>query len=157
MEKSNVEEKNVKNGETNNGEMNEFFGELSADESVYRYFRSDSMMSFNGENEKEDNAWKAMNEHGYMMKKEAKKTTVNVKKLLAKLVIENLENVPMSLHDLSGKIIYGEKRENIGKMSKNDIEKILFFNVLPELEKINMIKMSEALILGGGTETIYHL
>ena len=154
MEKSNVELKNVKNDETNNGGM---FENLSEDEAVYEYFGNDALMSFTGENEKEDNDWAAMNEHGYMMKREAEKATVNVKKLLAKLVIENLENAPKSLHDLSGEMVYGERRKEIGKMSRKNIEKILFFKTIPELGKLGMLKRREMLILGGGSETVYYM
>ena len=140
MEKSNVE--NVKVENENNGGINE---NLSENENVYAYFGSDALMSFNGETDEEDNAWEAMNEHGNKMRKEAEKANVNVKKLLAKLTIESLENAPGTLHDLSSEIIHGKRRKDIGKMNKNDVEKILFFHVLPELGKISMIKRKSSL------------
>ena len=150
------EKNNVKVEKTNNGGMNEFWGNLSENETVFCYFGSDSLMSFNGEDD-EETAWAAMNERGYQMKKDAAKATVNVKKILAKLVIENLENVPESLHDLSGEIVYGKMRNEINNMSRKNIEKILFFETLPELGKLGMLKRKEMLILGGESETVYYM
>ena len=155
MEKS--EKNNVKDGETNNGEMNEMFGNLSEDETVYEFFGSDSLMSFTGNTTEEDDAWAAMNERGYQMADEAIKADVNVKKLLAKIVIDYLENEPGSLHDLTDEIMYGKMRKDIGKMSRKNIERILFFQTLPELGKLSMIKMKGALRLGGGSEYIYYM
>ena len=149
--------KHVKVENENNERMNEMFGNLSEDEAVFGYFRSDALMSFNGENEEDDNAWKAMNKRGYQMDEDADNASVKIKKLLGKLVIEMLERTPMSIHDISGEIMYGRRKNDVCKISREYVEKVLFFNVLPELEKISMIKMSEAMILGGGTETIYYM
>ena len=157
MEKSNVENAKVEN--ENNGEklkMNEFFGNLSADEAVYAYFESDNLMSFNGEDD-EETAWAAMTSRGNQMRENAAKANVNVKKLLAKLVIDYLGNAPMSLHDLSNEMVYGKMRKETGKMSRKNIETMLFFETLPELGKIGMLKRKETLILGGSSETVYYL
>ena len=131
--------------------------DLSEDEEVFEYFGSDSLMSFTGETDEEDDAWSEMNNHGGKMMREAAEATDEVKRLLRELVLENLETAPMSIHDLADGMMYGTRRNEVNKISWNEIEKIIFFETLPELGKAGLIKMREIRRLGGGAEYIYYL
>ena len=131
--------------------------DLSEDEEVFEYFGSDSLMSFTGETDEEDDAWNEINKHGGKMMKEAAEATDEVKKLLRELVLDNLKNAPMSIHDLTDGMIYGTRRDEVNKISCKEIEKIVFFETLPELGKTGLIKMREMRRLGEGTEYIYYM
>ena len=137
--------------------MSKILENLSEDERVYEYYGSDSLMSFNGETDEEDEEWIKMNKHGNQMKADIEKTPRNVIKLLKEIVLEHLEEHPLSIHSITDEIKYGRHKDEVYNATWEKIEQVLFFKTLPELLGKKKIRMMGVRRLGGGYEYIYFL
>ena len=137
--------------------MSKFWENLSEDERVYEYYGSDSLMSFTGNSEWEDEQWDKMNKHGDQMRADTEKTPKNVIKLLKEIVLEYLEEHPLSIHSLTDEIKYGRHKDAMYNATWEKIEQVLFFKTLPELLGKKKIRMMGVRRLGGGYEYIYFM
>ena len=137
--------------------MSKFWENLSENERVYEFYGSDSLMSFNGETDEEDEKWNEMTKHGDQMRADAEKTPMNVIKLLEEIVLEHLEEHPLSIHSITDEIKYGRHKDEVYNAKWEEVEQVLFFKTLPGLLGKKMIRMMGVRRLGGGYEYIYFM
>ena len=141
--------------------MDKFWELLSEDEKTYEYFGSGYDTLFNDEDKNEELL--NIERRGKQIAKTAAETSANTK-LLAKLVLEKLDWLPGSLHDLTKAVHYDPRYHNNDIVELEELykdkratENILFFNVLPELINTGKIKCRDVMKLGSGRENVYYL